>query len=97
MAAASGVIDEEVRRFAALGEEWWNPAGPMAALHRINPLRIGWMRETILAHFSRAGAAGEPPFAGLSLLDVGCGAGLLAEPLSRLGADVTGIDPAPKN
>lgn len=94
MAAASGVIDEEVRRFAALGEEWWNPAGPMAALHRINPIRIGWMRETILAHFSRAGLTGEPPLAGLSLLDVGCGAGLLAEPLSRLGAEVVGLDPA---
>jgi len=94
MAAAAGVIDEEVRRFGALGEEWWNPAGPMAALHRINPIRIGWMRETILAHFSRAGVAGEPPLAGLSLLDVGCGAGLLAEPLSRLGAEVVGLDPA---
>src|SRR5580692_1715920 len=94
MVAAAGVIDEEVRRFGALGEEWWNPAGPMAALHRINPIRIAWMRETILAHFARAGSPGEPPLAGLTLLDVGCGAGLLAEPLSRLGADVVGLDPA---
>ena len=91
----AGVIDEEVRRFDALGEEWWNPAGPMAALHRINPIRIGWMRDDDRSPISRdAGGAGEPPLAGLSLLDVGCGAGLLAEPLSRLGAEVVGLDPA---
>ena len=94
MAAAAGVIDEEVRRFAALGDEWWNPSGPMAALHRIAPLRIGWMRDTILGHFGRSPGADAPPLAGLRLLDVGCGGGLLAEPLSRLGAAVTGLDPA---
>ena len=94
MAAAAGVIDEEVRRFASLGEEWWNPAGPMAALHRINPIRIAWMRDAIVAHFRRAGASDAPPLADLSLLDVGCGGGLVAEPLSRLGADVVGLDPA---
>jgi 2-polyprenyl-6-hydroxyphenyl methylase/3-demethylubiquinone-9 3-methyltransferase len=94
MVAAAGVIDEEVRRFGALGEEWWNPAGPMAALHRINPVRLAWMRDTIVSHFPRAGAAGEPPLAGLSVVDVGCGAGLVAEPLSRMGAEVLGLDPA---
>jgi 2-polyprenyl-6-hydroxyphenyl methylase/3-demethylubiquinone-9 3-methyltransferase len=94
MAAAAGVIDEEVRRFAALGDEWWNPAGPMAALHRLNPTRLAWMRETIAAHFGREAKGAAPPLAGLSVLDIGCGGGLVAEPLARMGADVTGLDPA---
>ena len=96
MAAANGaqsVIDEEVARFDALGADWWDPAGPMAPLHRLNPTRIAWVRDTIAGHFKHSGDG--PPLAGLSLLDIGCGAGLLAEPLSRLGAEVTGLDPAP--
>jgi 2-polyprenyl-6-hydroxyphenyl methylase / 3-demethylubiquinone-9 3-methyltransferase len=97
MAAAAGVIDEEVRRFAALGDEWWNPAGPMAALHLLNPIRLAWMRETILAHFGRDARAAGAPLAGLSVLDIGCGGGLVAEPLARMGADVTGLDPAPES
>jgi 2-polyprenyl-6-hydroxyphenyl methylase/3-demethylubiquinone-9 3-methyltransferase len=94
MAAAAGVIDEEVRRFAALGDEWWNPAGPMAALHGLNPTRLAWMRETIARHFGRDAKGAAPPLVGLTLLDVGCGGGLVAEPLARMGADVTGLDPA---
>jgi 2-polyprenyl-6-hydroxyphenyl methylase/3-demethylubiquinone-9 3-methyltransferase len=94
MTAAAGVIDEEVRRFAALGDEWWNPAGPMAALHRLNPTRLAWMRDAIARHFGRAAKGAEPPLAGLTLLDVGCGGGLVAEPLARMGADVLGLDPA---
>lgn len=94
MAAAAGVIDEEVRRFAALGDEWWNPVGPMAALHGLNPTRLAWMRDTIAAHFGRDAKGAALPLAGLSVLDVGCGGGLVAEPLSRLGADVVGLDPA---
>jgi 2-polyprenyl-6-hydroxyphenyl methylase/3-demethylubiquinone-9 3-methyltransferase len=90
---APSVIDEEVARFDALGADWWDPAGPMAPLHRLNPIRIAWVRDVIAAHFKHSGAG--PPLAGLSLLDIGCGAGLLAEPLSRLGAEVTGLDPAP--
>jgi 2-polyprenyl-6-hydroxyphenyl methylase / 3-demethylubiquinone-9 3-methyltransferase len=97
MAAAVGVIDEEVRRFAALGDQWWNPAGPMAALHRLNPTRLAWMRETIAAHFGRAVKGAAPPLAGLSALDIGCGGGLVAEPLARMGADVIGLDPAPES
>ena len=92
--AAAGVIDDEVRRFAALGEEWWNPAGPMAALHRLNPLRMAWLRDAILRHYGRHPKGAEPPLAGLTLLDVGCGGGLVAEPLARLGAEVLGVDPA---
>lgn len=72
----------EIRRFDALADRWWDPAGPMAPLHRMNPARIGWI----------AGRLG--PVAGLHILDVGCGAGLAAEALARKGAVVTGIDAA---
>jgi len=92
MAAAASIIEDEVRRFDAMAEEWWNPAGPMAALHRMNPVRLQWLRDSIARHFRRSGAA---PLEGLEILDVGCGAGLLSDPLSRLGAHVTGVDPAP--
>jgi len=63
MAAAAGLIDEEVRRFAALGDEWWNPAGPMAALHGLNPTRMAWLRDAIARHFDRdlKGAAPRSP------------------------------------
>ena len=97
MTAAAGVIDEEVRRFAALGDEWWNPAGPMAALHGLNPTRLAWMRAAIVAHFGRDAKGAAPPLAGLTVLDIGCGGGLVAEPLARLGAVVTGLDPAPES
>jgi len=94
MAAAAGVIDEEVRRFAALGDEWWNPNGPMAALHRLAPTRMAWLREAIARHTGNDLRGVTSPLAGLSLLDVGCGGGLAAEPLARMGADVLGLDPA---
>jgi 2-polyprenyl-6-hydroxyphenyl methylase/3-demethylubiquinone-9 3-methyltransferase len=83
----------DVARFDALGEDWWDPAGSMAPLHAINPLRIGWLRDTMARRFDRDPTA-PLPLSGLTILDVGCGAGLLSEPLSRLGARVTGIDPA---
>jgi len=91
---AASVIEEEVRRFDAMATEWWDPAGPMAALHRMNPVRLQWLRDAIARHFRRSGAA---PLEGLDILDVGCGAGLLSDPLSRLGARVTGVDPAPSS
>jgi 2-polyprenyl-6-hydroxyphenyl methylase/3-demethylubiquinone-9 3-methyltransferase len=97
MAADRSVIAGEVARFDALGDDWWDPEGPMAPLHRLNPTRIAWLRDAIAAHFRHSGGGDEPPLAGLSLLDIGCGAGLLAEPLSRLGAEVVGLDPAPKS
>src|SRR5207237_10666126 len=75
----------------------WDPAGPLRALPQLNPLRIGWLRDLLLRRFKLSPEAGEPPLGGLSILDIGCGAGLLAEPLSRLGADILGIDPAPGN
>ncbi len=93
--AAPNVIEEEVRRFDALGDDWWDPNGPMAPLHRLNPVRLAWLRDTIARHFRHSGGADEPPLAGLALIDVGCGGGLLSEPLSRLDAQVLGLDPAP--
>lgn len=92
MSAAASVISEEVARFDALGDDWWDPSGPMAPLHRINPIRIAWLRDVIGRHYRRTGV---DPLEGLRVLDIGCGAGLLAEPLSRMGAVVTGLDPAP--
>jgi 2-polyprenyl-6-hydroxyphenyl methylase/3-demethylubiquinone-9 3-methyltransferase len=91
---APSVISAEVARFDALGDSWWDPDGPMAPLHRLTPVRVAWARDCIVRHFKRE-AKTEPPLAGLAILDVGCGGGLFAEPLSRLGGDVKGIDPAP--
>lgn len=87
----------DVARFEAIGEDWWDPAGSMRPLHKINPLRIAWLRDLIGGHFTIAPEADESPLAGVSILDIGCGAGLLAEPLARLGAKVTGLDPSSGN
>jgi 2-polyprenyl-6-hydroxyphenyl methylase / 3-demethylubiquinone-9 3-methyltransferase len=92
--SAATVAPSEVARFDALGDAWWDEDGPMAPLHRVNPIRIGWARDLIVRHFKRENVVGAP-LAGVDLLDVGCGAGLFAEPLARLGADVVGLDPAP--
>ena len=91
MSVSASLKADEVARFDALARDWWDSDGPMAPLHRINPIRIGWLIETIARRFRRQGNV---PLEGLSILDVGCGAGLLSEPLSRLGARVTGLDPA---
>src|SRR6266851_1521366 len=81
----------DIERFATYGESWWDPVGSFRPLHRINPARIGFIRRQLLAHFGRD-AASLSPFAGLSLADIGCGGGLVAEPMTRLGCSVTGID-----
>ena len=93
----SSVDPTDVARFEALGDDWWDPAGSMAPLHALNPVRIGWLRDLAIRHFDRPREDGAPPLAGLTALDIGCGAGLLSEPLARLGAEVTGLDPAPGN
>lgn len=86
----------EVARFAALAETWWDPEGPMRPLHVMAPTRIGLVRDRAAAAFARDPAQ-DRPFAGLSLLDIGCGGGLMAEPMVRLGFAVTAIDAAEKN
>ena len=78
------VDPEEVAKFAALAEDWWDPAGTFAPLHRLNPARLTFIRDRIAAHQSRDPLA-ERPLAGLRVLDIGCGGGLLCEPLTRLG------------
>lgn len=94
--AARTVDEAEIARFDALADTWWDPDGPMRPLHLIGPVRLAFIRNMILRHFGADGGAPEP-FAGLRILDVGCGAGLLDEPLARLGAQVTAIDAAAKN
>ena len=86
----------EVARFDALGATWWDERGPMAVLHRFNPVRVGFVRDQVCARFGRDPRSLDP-LAGLSLVDIGCGGGVLSEPLARLGATVTGLDPAPGN
>jgi 2-polyprenyl-6-hydroxyphenyl methylase/3-demethylubiquinone-9 3-methyltransferase len=93
-AAGSSVLEHEAAHFGQMAADWWNPRGSSAMLHRLNPVRLGYIRALIDRHW---GASGFTPLAGRSVLDVGCGAGLLAEPLARLGAAVTGVDAAGEN
>ncbi|HEY3800912.1 MAG TPA: bifunctional 2-polyprenyl-6-hydroxyphenol methylase/3-demethylubiquinol 3-O-methyltransferase UbiG [Caulobacteraceae bacterium] len=89
--AVSSIDADEVARFSSWAAEWWDPRGKFAPLHRFNPARLAFIREQGLARFGRDGDA-RRPFEGLSLLDIGCGGGLLAEPMARLGFAVTAID-----
>ena len=89
----SSIDPAEVSRFSDLAAEWWDPNGKFAALHRLNPVRLAFIREAALARFGRE-AKERAPFAGLRLLDIGCGGGLACEPMARLGFSVTGIDAA---
>ncbi len=91
---------DEVARFDRLGDDWWDIQGPMRALHKFNPVRLDYLVALATRYFKTVGrplAVGDRPFAGLEMLDIGCGGGLLAEPLARLGAQMTAIDPAPHN
>ncbi|XSG82086.1 MAG: bifunctional 2-polyprenyl-6-hydroxyphenol methylase/3-demethylubiquinol 3-O-methyltransferase UbiG [Methyloligella sp. ZOD6] len=92
-ATPSSLDPEEVRRFAELAEEWWDPDGPFKPLHRINPVRLAYIRDRLCEAFGRDPAAARS-LEGLRILDIGCGGGLVCEPLTRLGATVMGIDPA---
>jgi 2-polyprenyl-6-hydroxyphenyl methylase/3-demethylubiquinone-9 3-methyltransferase len=94
--ATSSIDPDEVARFSALAAEWWDAKGKFAPLHRINPVRLGFIRERALARFGRDGAL-RRPFEGLNALDIGCGGGLLCEPLARLGFAVTGVDASERN
>jgi 2-polyprenyl-6-hydroxyphenyl methylase/3-demethylubiquinone-9 3-methyltransferase len=92
----STVDDAEVERFSALASEWWDPRGKMAVLHKFNPVRLGCIKQAACRHFGRD-AKRLDALAGLRILDIGCGGGILSEPLARLGADVVGADPAKAN
>jgi 2-polyprenyl-6-hydroxyphenyl methylase/3-demethylubiquinone-9 3-methyltransferase len=94
--ANATIRPDEAAHFAALAKDWWNPKGSSAMLHRLNPVRLAFLREAIDRHWD-GNSTSLRPLAGKSALDVGCGAGLLCEPLARLGADVTGVDAAPEN
>jgi 2-polyprenyl-6-hydroxyphenyl methylase/3-demethylubiquinone-9 3-methyltransferase len=97
MSQPDSTLDErEVARFRALAEKWWDPEGEFAPLHAIGPERMRFLREQLVSHFARDGNAARP-LEGLRIADIGCGGGLVSEPLARLGASVTGIDPAEEN
>ncbi len=95
-APRSSIDPAEVERFSRIAAEWWDPKGKFAPLHKFNPVRLGFIRERALSHFSRDAAA-RRPFEGLALLDIGCGGGLLSEPMARLGFSVTGVDASERN
>jgi 2-polyprenyl-6-hydroxyphenyl methylase / 3-demethylubiquinone-9 3-methyltransferase len=92
----SSVDDTEVERFSRYGADWWDPRGPMAALHKFNPVRLAYIRDKAAERFAR-----EPKkldcLKGLRMLDIGCGGGILSEPLARLGAQMVGADPSKEN
>lgn len=94
MTDAPSIDPAEVAKFSAMAAEWWDPTGKFAPLHKFNPIRLGFIRDTAAAHFGRQGLK---PFQGLGLLDIGCGGGLLCEPMARLGFAVLGADASEKN
>ncbi len=97
MSTSTSTIDEaEVARFSALAETWWDPRGKMAVLHKFNPVRLAYIRDAACKQFGR-NAKHLDSLKDLRILDIGCGGGILSEPLARLGATVTGADPAEKN
>jgi len=93
---AETVDQDEVARFSRLAGEWWDPHGPMAALHKFNPVRLTYIRDRTAEHFGRDPKS-LASLSGLRFVDIGCGGGILCEPLARLGASVVGADPSAKN
>lgn len=93
----SGLHDDaEIARFNAIASQWWDPNGPMKPLHRLNPIRLSFLKREFCNHF-RKDISSMQPFGGLKLLDIGCGAGLISEPMGRMGFSVDGIDLAREN
>jgi 2-polyprenyl-6-hydroxyphenyl methylase/3-demethylubiquinone-9 3-methyltransferase len=96
-AEGTGTVDQaEVDRFSRLAAEWWNPKGKFKPLHRFNPVRLAYLKREVSSHFGRD-AASLKAFEGLRILDIGCGGGLVCEPMRRLGATVVGVDPSRTN
>jgi 2-polyprenyl-6-hydroxyphenyl methylase/3-demethylubiquinone-9 3-methyltransferase len=93
--AKTSIVDKEAAHFGGLAGDWWDPKGASAMLHKLNPVRLTYIRDMVDQHFG-LDEHGFKPLEGKSALDVGCGAGLLAEPLTRLGAKVTAVDAAPE-
>ncbi|HET9352454.1 MAG TPA: bifunctional 2-polyprenyl-6-hydroxyphenol methylase/3-demethylubiquinol 3-O-methyltransferase UbiG [Sphingomicrobium sp.] len=93
--AKTSIVDREARHFGGMAADWWDPNGKSAMLHKLNPVRLAYIRDMIDMHW-QADEHGFKPLAGKTALDVGCGAGLLAEPLARMGATVTAVDAAPE-
>ncbi len=93
----STVDDEEIARFSRIADEWWSETGKFAPLHRMNPLRIAYIRDKILQNMHTQHSTLNTPLKGISILDIGCGGGLISEPMARLGASVTAIDAGEKN
>lgn len=89
------VDSQEVAKFTAMAEEWWDPNGKFKPLHKFNPIRIEFIRDTVIKHFNIK--KDSKPLSGLSLLDIGCGGGLLSDPMARMGSEVTAIDASDKN
>ena len=86
----------EIEKFSKFANDWWNPNGKFKPLHLFNPVRIKFIKEKLISHF-KLDTANQEPLKNISILDIGCGGGLLCEPLKRLGAIVTGIDPSKNN
>lgn len=95
-ATAASIDPAEIARFSAMAEEWWDPAGKFRPLHQLNPARLRFIRDRLAGHFGRD-PLGPSPLAGQRLLDIGCGGGLVSEPMARLGAAVVGVDASDKN
>ena len=86
---------KEIEKFSKIASEWWNPEGKFKPLHKFNPIRIKYIKENIISNFKLKNKA--KPLSGINILDVGCGGGLLSEPMARMGASVTGIDASDQN
>ena len=91
----TSVNKKEIDKFSKMADEWWNPEGKFKPLHKFNPTRIKYIKENIISNFKLKNKS--KPLSGISILDIGCGGGLLSEPMSRMGANVTGIDASNKN
>ena len=91
----TSILPEEAERFGRLATDWWDPDGRSSMLHKLNPVRLKYLRDQIDQHW-QADECSRRPLEGKAALDVGCGGGLLTEPLARLGARVTGIDASPQ-